>query len=294
MLLAAPPVSIVRQVRALDAQGDFDAASRRLAAYRQASGVTPEYVLATSWMARDYLAARKLDDALDYAARTRRLCLEELKKRALDAEPQLPTALGASIEVQAQALAARHQLTEAIDFLNEELKTWDGSSICARIRKNILLLSLEGKPAPPLDESEYLGPKPVPLSQLKGRPVILFFWAHWCGDCKYQAPILARLLKEYAGKGLLLIGPTRHYGYVAGGVEATPEQETRYIDQVRQTKYAMLADMPVPLSESNFEKWGSSTTPTLVLIDRRGIVRLYHPGRMSYEELAPKVAAIAN
>jgi hypothetical protein len=35
-----------------------------------------------------------------------------------------------------------------------------------------------------------------------------------------------------------------------------------------------------------------STTPTLVLIDRSGIVRLYRPGRMTYEELAPRIAEL--
>jgi len=50
--------------------------------------------------------------------------------------------------------------------------------------------------------------------------------------------------------------------------------------------------MTVPVSEENFKAWGASTTPTLALIDRLGIVRLYNPGKLSYEELAPKVAAI--
>ena len=47
--------------------------------------------------------------------------------------------------------------------------------------------------------------------------------------------------------------------------------------------------MPVPASEENFRVWGSSTTPTLVLIDRGGIVRLYHPGNLTYAELLPRV-----
>ena len=50
--------------------------------------------------------------------------------------------------------------------------------------------------------------------------------------------------------------------------------------------------MSVPVSEESFKAWGASTTPTLALIDRLGIVRLYHPGRMTYEELAPKVVAV--
>jgi thioredoxin-related protein len=47
--------------------------------------------------------------------------------------------------------------------------------------------------------------------------------------------------------------------------------------------------MTVPVSEENFREWGASTTPTVVLIDRTGVVRLYHPGRMTYEELAAAV-----
>jgi thioredoxin-related protein len=47
--------------------------------------------------------------------------------------------------------------------------------------------------------------------------------------------------------------------------------------------------MTVPVGEENFRAWGASTTPTVVVIDRSGIVRLYHPGEMSYEELLPAV-----
>jgi thioredoxin-related protein len=43
--------------------------------------------------------------------------------------------------------------------------------------------------------------------------------------------------------------------------------------------------VPAPLSEANFRNYGASTTPTLVLIDRNGIVRLYHPGAMTLDEL---------
>jgi len=152
-------------------------------------------------------------------------------------------------------------------------------------------LSLEGKPAPALDISHWLGPKPTPLAALKGHPVLLFFWAHWCGDCKAEVPILARLMQTYGPRGLLLVGPTQHYGVVADG-DASPEQETPYIDQVRRQYYVLLNAMPVPVSEQNFLRYGCSTTPTLVLIDRSGIVRLYHPGAMTYDALADNVKRV--
>jgi thiol-disulfide isomerase/thioredoxin len=149
-----------------------------------------------------------------------------------------------------------------------------------------------GKPAPPLDGTHWLGLKPPPLSQLRGRPVILFFWAHWCPDCKKEAPLLAQLLSAHASQGLALIGPTQHYGYVAQGAEAKPARETAYIDSIRKQFYSALAAMPAPVSEENFAAYGASTSPTLVFIDRQGIVRVYHPGAMSSAELEAGLKAI--
>jgi thiol-disulfide isomerase/thioredoxin len=177
-------------------------------------------------------------------------------------------------------------------FLRHELAAYRNTSIATRIQKNINLLSLEGKPAPQLDVAQWLGPKPAPLGQLKGHPVLLFFWAHWCGDCKAEVPELARLVAQYQSQGLVLIGPTQHYGYAAGGDDASREDETRYIDTVRSQYYSALPGMSVPLSEENFQRFGASTTPTLVVVDRAGIVRLYHPGAMPYSQLASKLAEV--
>lgn len=89
---------------------------------------------------------------------------------------------------------------------------------------------------------------------------------------------MADLEKIYAPKGLVLISPTKLYGYVAGGEPAAPADEKRYIETVRRQYYAGLSGTPVPLDAANFLNYGASTTPTLVLIDRNGVVRYYHPG----------------
>jgi len=91
---------------------------------------------------------------------------------------------------------------------------------------------------------------------------------------------------------LVLIAPTQKYGYVGSGEDAPPEVELRYIEQVRQQYYGAIIDTPAPVSEENFSRYGASTTPTLVLIDRNGIVKTYHPGAMTYEELRTRVEAL--
>ena len=280
---------VIPAVRAATAQGNFAAGERLVADYRTAHGVTPEYLLALSWLGRGAQAAKQWEKAETYASQTYDLARAALKTRSLDQEPQLPLALGAAIEVRAHATAALGARSEAVGALQQELNRYKGTSIVKRIQKNINLLSMEGQPAPAIDLSEYLGSKPPALSQLKGKPIILFFWAHWCSDCKMQGPILDRLMTKYGAQGLSLVAPTQRYGYVAGGKEAAPDEELRYIRTVRDASYPFLATQPVPLSEANHIRFGVSTTPTLVLVDRAGAVRLYHPGRMTEEALEPLV-----
>ena len=284
--------SLVNDVRGLIAGHDFAGAERTVRAYRAQTGGTPELAAALSWLGRGALDAKRFDQAESYAAETRKLALELLGTRKLDGDRWLPMALGASIEVHAQALAARGERPEAIAFLREQLGLFGATSLDERIRKNINLLTMEGKPAPPLEENDWLGPKPASLAAMRGHPVLLFFWAHWCPDCKAEAPVLAALQNRYGPQGLVLVGPTRLYGYVAGGEQAAPAAEKQYIEQVRRRYYAAVSDMPVPLSAANFPVYGASTTPTLILIDRRGVVRFYHPGAASEAELSARIQAI--
>jgi thiol-disulfide isomerase/thioredoxin len=283
---ASPKPPIIREVRRAAAEGRFEDAARLLRAYRAASGPDAYWAEASSWLARGFLAARDYQQAAEAAAATRRAALDLLKTRKLDDEPSLPIALGAAIEVEGQRLDALGQKSEAVAFLQEELARWRDTSIRTRIQKNIHLISLVGKPAPAIDTREFLGPKPPSLAERKGRPVLLMFWAHWCGDCKANAEAVARVAREFRPSGLLVLGPTQPYGYVAGGEEAPREKELPYIDQVRTRFYASIEGFTVPVSEENFRHWGASTTPTFALIDRQGVVRLYHPGNMTYEELA--------
>ena len=283
---------IVEDVRAALAQSGFSAAEDDLKSYRGQNGVTAEYIEAYSWLGRTALNAHEYDQAAAYAKQTKILAVEQLKQRPLDAEPHLPNALGAAIEVESQTLAARGQRSQAIAVLQSALRTYGSTSIRARLQKNLNLLSLEGKPAPALRAEQFLGSKPPVLAQLKGSPVLLFFWAHWCGDCKAEAPIITQLRTEFAPQGLTVLGPTKLYGYTAQVEHASPSDELAYIDAVRHRFYGGLLDMPVPISKYNFDAYGASTTPTLELLDRTGKVAMYHPGALPYEQLKAEIEKV--
>ena len=291
LLLAVPAwAGIIEDVRIALSQNNFSAAESDLDSYRRGRGVTGEYLEAHSWLARAALDQRQYDQATAYAKQTKALVAEQLKQHPLDSDPHTPLALGAALEVQSQALAARGQRTQAIALLQAALQQYGNTSISERLRKNLNLLSLQGKVAPALKADDSLGAK-LP-AQLKGSPVLLFFWAHWCGDCKAEAPIITQLRSEYAGKGLQVIGPTRLYGYTAQVEHAKPSDEMMYIDAVRHRFYSGLLDIPMPVSKFNFNVYGASTTPTLVLLDRAGKVSWYHPGAVSYGELHGEIEKV--
>jgi thiol-disulfide isomerase/thioredoxin len=288
LLASAAFAGIVDDVHAAIDKGDFAGADRLVQAYRRAHGADSELAAAISWQARGALAAKQFDRATAYAEQTRQMALPNLRGPRVGRERWL-YAMGASIEVQAQVMGAQGQRAEAVAFLRNELKTYNGTSQQERIQKNINLLSLEGKPAPELDSTVWFGPKPPTIASLRGKAILLFFWAHWCPDCKADVPIIAGLMKKYGPRGLTLIGPTEYYGYVADGADATPAIEKPYIESIRRQFYAPLGDFPVPLSNANFARYGASSTPTLALVDRKGIVSWYHPGAATERELSVQI-----
>jgi thiol-disulfide isomerase/thioredoxin len=284
---------VVSQVRRAAWANDLPAAERALADYRaQHPELTPDLVEAISWAARGASFVKNWEKAELYAKQAFDGSQKLLENRKLDDDKSVPIALGAAIEVLAAVQDARGDRAGALEFLNEQYQRYKGTSIETRIQKNILLLSLEGKPAPAIAMERWIGEKPKTLAELKGKVVLLFFWAHWCGDCKAEMPVLARIQQDFGGKGLTIVGPTQLYGYIDHGKDATPDQEMEYLQNEYQKQHPIPAWMRVPVSQENFLKFGVSTTPTLMLVDRRGIVRLYHPGNLSYEELAAKITPL--
>jgi thiol-disulfide isomerase/thioredoxin len=251
-------------------------------------GWTPSALEALSWLGRGHLAAGNLDEALRIAYETEEHCKAALRRRPVDSEPRLPIALGAAIEVQAQATARKGDLADAVRMLQKNYAAYEGTSMKMRIQKNLHLLSLEGKPAPEYAIGEFLGAKPPALHELRGKAVLLFFWAHWCPDCKAMAPILAELQAKYRNQGLVIVGPTQRFGYVAKRAPADRGTENTYIAGMVKEIYGAV-DMTVPVSEDSYAGYGTSTTPTLVLVGRDGKVTMYHPGQMKREELEPEI-----
>ncbi len=283
---------LVDHVKALARTNRFDEARQVLEAARgRVPNASAEWLTAVSWAARGASFVDRWDLAEKYAKEALGGSEALLGTRALDEDSYLPTALGASIEVLGKAYA-RTDRPRAVAFIKQQRERYTGTSIEGRIQKNYLLLNLAGKPFPKLQTAQSLTGPEMDVASLRGKVVLYYFWAHWCSDCKRQEPILERLHEEYGERGLVIVGPTRLYGYVARGRDATPAQELDYLENAYRAHYPIPEWMAAPVSTENFLALGVSSTPTLVLADRNNVVRLYHPGDMSYEELKRAIAPL--
>lgn len=278
--------TLTRTVRLKLSAGDLASGAHAAEDYKLKTGVDAEYLDAIGWLARGAEMLKQYDAAAQYAAELRR----EIKEEKAD----LLGPLGAAIEVEGRILAARKGRKAAKEFWEKELVVAKNIGLRARIRKNINQLWLEGQPALEISQTDFVGPQPPSLASLKGKPVLLFLWAHWCGDCKAQAGALSRVYQKYKPQGLVLLAPTRLYGTGADGKDAKPAEEKAHITKLWAESYAGLEGVSIPIETEMMVQYGVSATPTFVLIDRKGIVRLYAPTRLSEAELSRRIDAVLN
>ena len=141
-----------------------------------------------------------------------------------------------------------------------------------------------GSLAPELENvDQWFSGSPQTLASMRGKVIMLDFWATWCGPCLAQMPTLARFYADYKKDGLEILGVTRYYG-AQSGFSVDTQSELEFLKKFK-TEKNLPYDFVVGKDITNQLKYGSSSIPTAVLIDKKGIVRYVESGSGDAEEL---------
>jgi thiol-disulfide isomerase/thioredoxin len=149
--------------------------------------------------------------------------------------------------------------------------------------KSLLELPAATLPTKDIAADEWIDQTPVKLADLRGRVVLLDFWATWCGPCRVTFPRLQKWHESYKDKGLVILGLSTFEGEIDGKRVTRPE-ELSYLRNFKR-KFRLPYGLAIADSSDNDRNYGVSSIPTTFLIDRRGVVRMIAVGA-SEEEAA--------
>ncbi|MFQ5343666.1 MAG: TlpA family protein disulfide reductase [Anaerolineae bacterium] len=138
-----------------------------------------------------------------------------------------------------------------------------------------------GMRAPDFTLTEVTTGEPVSLSQFRGRPVLINFWATWCGPCRLEMPHLQAAYEQYRDEGFTVLAVDVKF-------DDGPEAVQAFIDELGLT-------FPIVKDEAGvveIDKYNVLGYPTSVFIDRDGVIQYVHRGPLTKDFIAEKLKDI--
>jgi peroxiredoxin/outer membrane lipoprotein-sorting protein len=126
-----------------------------------------------------------------------------------------------------------------------------------------------GKEAPDFTLKTFKGAT-VQMKKLRGKVVLLSFWASWCGPCRHEMPVIEKLSHQYRDQGFLVFG-------------VNDEDRDTIQDYIKENGYSF----PTLVDEEQeaMKLYHVGAIPTTVVIDREGKIASYQVGTSSENEL---------
>jgi cytochrome c biogenesis protein CcmG, thiol:disulfide interchange protein DsbE len=120
--------------------------------------------------------------------------------------------------------------------------------------------------------------EPVALNDVRGKPVVLDFWASWCGPCRAELPLIEKLRTEFNGKVAFYGVNDEETSTVKSFVKKNGYDLTTLLDSKRQVH----------------RMYGVNAIPTLLVIDAQGVIRTQFVGGRSEQQLREAIQSALN
>lgn len=198
------------------------------------------------------------------------------------------------VEKRAELLSDAGRKAEALKALDDFMATLDATAPARRQANGARVqMSLPGAPAPAITfergYGEFKG-----LEALKGKVVILDFFAHWCGPCIASFPDMKQLYSDFKGKGLEIVGFTTYYGYYK-----TERGISKDAEFAKMADFIKEYDLPWPVvygERTNFDAYGVTGIPHVAVVGRDGSVKKIKVGysAASFKEFREYIEKLIN
>ena len=136
---------------------------------------------------------------------------------------------------------------------------------------------LYDQPAPEIDLLTLEGERQT-LSELRGRPVLINFWASWCGPCRDEFPLMVQAYADHAADGLEILGVV-HDDSAEAAADFASEQGATW-------------PMPFDADGLAWEAYQGLGKPTSFFVDAEGVVRAFSLGPFTEPGLERQLASI--
>lgn len=196
------------------------------------------------------------------------------------------TLLGLVIGAVIAVLGQPQAWSDRLEGLAADLGIFDGSAALsapspALATANALQAGMAAGQLAPDFTLHNLAGEPVKLSDLRGRPVLINFWASWCGPCRLEMPDLVQAYEAHKAKGFVILAVNPTFQDTLPDVKA-------FVREFNMT-FPVLLDETGAVTSQLYRLRG---LPTSVFVNRAGRITRIRLGAMTGKQMNAFVAEI--
>lgn len=167
----------------------------------------------------------------------------------------------------------KKDVDEAKELLKKALSVTTSPKTQLALESQLKQMELIGQPVLPVSADTWINSPPLSSEELKGKVVVIEFWATWSSACRKIIPVLNREYNKYKKSELVVIGCTKLYGNYQDEREKREtldwKEEENLIEQYIKRK-RLTFPIAVSYEGYNFEDYKITVLPTTIFIDRYG------------------------